>query len=42
MQSLFGSRSFFGAILEGNIPFEIEYIRGMTTNVSIGLFALSS
>ena len=38
----FGSRSTFRAFWEGNIPFEIGYIRGMETNVSNSLFALSS
>ena len=39
--SLFESRSTFGALWEGNIPFEIGHIRDMEVNVSNGLFALS-
>ena len=40
LMSLFGSRSTFGALWEGNIPLKIGHIRDMETNV--GLFALFS
>ena len=39
--SLYGSRSTFGALWEGNIPFEIGHIRDIETNVSNGVFLLS-
>ena len=34
--SLYRSRSTFGALWEGNIPFEIGHIRDIETNVSNG------
>ena len=41
-KSLFGSRSTFGALWEGNISFKIVHIRHMETNVGNDLYALSS
>ena len=39
---LFGWKITFEALLEGNIPFEIGHLRVMETNVTNGLFGLSS
>ena len=41
IKSLFGSRITFGALWEGNIPFEKRHIRVMKTNVLTVFFGLS-